>query len=207
MGNCTRRNSQSKTKIKKNKETYLSMRSNVPEKTEDYDYYFKILIIGDAGVGKSSFLLRFSDNTFTESRINTLGVDFKVRTLNINGSRVKMQIWDTAGQERFSSITITYYRAVQGIIILYDITNRETFTNVNKWVLQINKYACDCAKIVLVGNKSDMVNDRKVTSKEAEQLAGELNFGFLETSAKNALNVEEGFIKLAIAIKEKLEGP
>jgi len=171
----------------------------------EYDYLFKLLLIGDSGVGKSSLLLRFADNTFTESFISTIGVDFKIRTIDIEGTTVKLQIWDTAGQERFRTITSSYYRGAHGIIVVYDITNQETFNNVQKWLQEIDRYACENVHKLLVGNKSDLVNERKVQYDQAAEFAASLNLIFLETSAKSSTNVEDAFTKMAKAIKEKLE--
>eukprot|EP00397_Hematodinium_sp_SG-2012_P055492 GEMP01067782.1.p1 GENE.GEMP01067782.1~~GEMP01067782.1.p1 ORF type:complete len:243 (+),score=21.20 GEMP01067782.1:73-801(+) len=106
----------------------------------EYDYLFKLLLIGDSGVGKSCLLLRFADNTYTESYISTIGVDFKIRTIEQEGKVVKLQIWDTAGQERFRTITSSYYRGAHGIIIVYDVTDRESFNNVKHWIEQIGRY-------------------------------------------------------------------
>lgn len=125
---------------------------------KDYDYLFKLLIIGDAGVGKSSLLVRFADNLFTSAYINTIGVDFKIRTVEYEGKRIKLQIWDTAGQERFRTITATYYRGTHGVIVVYDVTDRESYENVQRWMTEIDKN-CENVSRVLVGNKIDMVND------------------------------------------------
>ncbi|EEB90600.1 hypothetical protein MPER_11169 [Moniliophthora perniciosa FA553] len=109
--------------------------------TSEYDYLFKLLLIGDSGVGKSCLLLRFADDTYTESYISTIGVDFKIRTIELEGKTVKLQIWDTAGQERFRTITSSYYRGAHGIIVVYDVTDNDTFTNVKQWLQEIDRYA------------------------------------------------------------------
>ncbi|XP_055542622.1 ras-related protein Rab-35 [Wyeomyia smithii] len=161
----------------------------------EYDHLFKLLIIGDSGVGKSSLLIRFSDNTFSGSYITTIGVDFKIRTVSINGERVKLQIWDTAGQERFRTITNTYYRGTHGVIVVYDVTNGESFANVKRWLQEIESN-CDVVNKVLVGNKNDDPNRKVVITEDAERFANQMDIQLFETSAKDNINVEEMFLAI-----------
>jgi len=170
----------------------------------EYDYLFKLLLIGDSGVGKSSLLLRFSDNTYTESFISTIGVDFKIRTIELEGKVIKLQIWDTAGQEKFRTITSSYYRGAHGIIITYDVTDRESFDNVKNWIQEVSRYASESVNKLLVGNKSDLEDKRAVNYDEGKELADSLGIPFIETSAKTAQNVEESFVKMAGEIKSKI---
>lgn len=161
----------------------------------EYDHLFKLLIIGDSGVGKSSLLIRFSDNTFSGSYITTIGVDFKIRTVTINGERVKLQIWDTAGQERFRTITNTYYRGTHGVIVVYDVTNGESFANVKRWLQEIESN-CDVVNKVLVGNKNDDPNRKVVITEDAQRFANQMEIQLFETSAKDNINVEEMFLAI-----------
>ncbi|XP_073950862.1 ras-related protein ORAB-1-like [Choristoneura fumiferana] len=131
----------------------------------EYDYLFKLLLIGDSGVGKSCLLLRFADDTYTESYISTIGVDFKIRTVELDGKTIKLQIWDTAGQERFRTITSSYYRGAHGIIIVYDCTDQDSFSNVKQWLEEIDRYACDNVNKLLVGNKCDLTTKKVNVSK------------------------------------------
>ncbi|KAJ1666754.1 ras GTPase [Coemansia sp. RSA 1646] len=170
----------------------------------EYDYLFKLLLIGDSGVGKSCLLLRFADDTYTESYISTIGVDFKIRTIELDGKTVKLQIWDTAGQERFRTITSSYYRGAHGIIVVYDVTDSETFSNVKQWLQEIDRYASEGVNKLLVGNKSDLEDKRKVDVTEAKDFADSLNISFLETSAKDSTNVEKAFMTMAGQIKERM---
>ncbi|PIC42858.1 hypothetical protein B9Z55_009798 [Caenorhabditis nigoni] len=175
--------------------------------TRDYDHLFKLLIIGDSGVGKSSLLLRFADNTFSENYITTIGVDFKIRTMDINGQRVKLQIWDTAGQERFRTITSTYYRGTHGVVVVYDVTNGESFGNVKRWLQEIENN-CDSVQKVLVGNKCEETDRRVVLESDARNYAQSMNIAFFETSAKEDKNVEPMFTCItSLVLTAKLANP
>jgi small GTP-binding protein len=152
-------------------------------------------------VGKSCLLLRFADDTYTESYISTIGVDFKIRTIDLDGKTIKLQIWDTAGQERFRTITSSYYRGAHGIIVVYDVTDLESFNNVKQWLHEIDRYASDNVNKLLVGNKSDLTTKRAVSFDQAKEFADSLGIEFVETSAKNSTNVEKAFMMMASQIK------
>lgn len=170
----------------------------------EYDYLFKLLLIGDSGVGKSCLLLRFADDTYTESYISTIGVDFKIRTIDMDGKTIKLQIWDTAGQERFRTITSSYYRGAHGIIIVYDVTDQDSFDNIKQWLSEIERYASEKVNILLVGNKSDLTSKKVVSYEAAKEFADGVKMEFLETSAKNSTNVEKAFVAMAQQIKERM---
>ncbi|XP_006652322.1 GTP-binding protein YPTM1 [Oryza brachyantha] len=172
----------------------------------EFDYLFKLLLIGDSSVGKSCFLLRFADDSYVDSYISTIGVDFKIRTIEMDGKTIKLQIWDTAGQERFRTITSSYYRGAHGIIIVYDITDMESFNNVKEWMSEIDKYANDSVCKLLVGNKCDLAESRVVETAVAQAYADEMGIPFLETSAKDSINVEEAFLAMCAAIKKQKSG-
>jgi len=167
--------------------------------SKDYDHLFKLLIIGDSGVGKSALLLRFADNVFSTSYITTIGVDFKIRTLVVDGEKVKLQIWDTAGQERFRTITSTYYRGTHGVIIVYDVTNGESFANVKRWLHEIEQN-CDVVNKVLVGNKNDDPSRKVVLTTDAQRFADQMQIKLFETSAKDNINVEEMFMSITESV-------
>ncbi|OSX74520.1 hypothetical protein BU14_0285s0009 [Porphyra umbilicalis] len=169
--------------------------------TAEYDYLFKLLLIGDSSVGKSALLLRFADDTYTESYISTIGVDFKIRTIELEGKTIKLQIWDTAGQERFRTITSSYYRGAHGIIIVYDVTDLESFNNVKSWLQEIDRFASEHVNKLLVGNKNDLTSKKMVDTAVAKEFADSLGIKFLETSAKTAENVESAFLTMATEIK------
>lgn len=169
-----------------------------------HDLSFKILLIGDSGVGKSCLLVTFISNSSVEDLSPTIGVDFKIKMLTVGGKRLKLTIWDTAGQERFRTLTSSYYRGAQGIILVYDVTRRETFTNLSEvWSKELELYSTnqECVKM-LVGNKVDKDSERAVSREEGLSLAKELGCLLLECSAKTRENVEKCFEELALKIME-----
>ena len=161
------------------------------------DFLYKLLMIGDSGVGKSSLLLRFASDQFEDSYMTTVGLDFKIRTVEVDGKVVKLQMWDTAGQERFRTITRSYYRGSQGIVVVYDVTDNDTFENVKHWLSEIERYAADGVSKMLVGNKCDMTDARAVETATAQEVADKLDVPFFEASAKTAENVDEIFLRMA----------
>ncbi|TNN14867.1 Ras-related protein isoform 3 [Schistosoma japonicum] len=136
-----------------------------------YDYLFKLLLIGDSGVGKTSILLRFSDNLFNQTFISTIGIDFKIRTVDIDGKKIKLQIWDTAGQERFKTITTAYYRGAMGIMLVYDITNQHSFNNIKTWMQNIDEHANNDVEKMLLGNKCDVDEKRQISFQQGLQVS------------------------------------
>ena len=160
---------------------------------ENYDFIFKVLLLGNSDVGKSSLLLRYVDSVWNDAFVPTIGVDFKVKTLTINEKKVKMQIWDTAGQERFRTVVSTYFRWAHGILLLYDVTNRDSFKNLESWLIEIEKNAKEKVLKILIGNKCDLTDDREITSDEGKAFALRNGMEFMETSAKMNTNVSEAF--------------
>jgi len=171
----------------------------------DYDYLFKYLIIGNSGVGKSCLLIRFTDDKFEEGYVTTIGVDFKIKTLEIEGKSVKLQIWDTAGQERFRNIVSTYYKGGHGIMMVYDITDLESFRNLDLWLKEIEKNASKNVYKILIGNKNDMEKERKVSFEKGMEFADLHGMKFFETSAKENKNVEEAFKEMTKDIINSLK--
>uniref|UniRef100_A0A3P9KAJ0 small monomeric GTPase n=1 Tax=Oryzias latipes TaxID=8090 RepID=A0A3P9KAJ0_ORYLA len=169
-----------------------------------YDYLFKLLLIGDSGVGKTCLLFRFSEDSFNTTFISTIGIDFKIRTIELDGKRVKLQIWDTAGQERFRTITTAYYRGAMGIMLVYDICNVKSFDSIKNWIRNIEEHASSDVEKMILGNKCDMTDRRQVSKDRGEKLAIDYRVKFLETSAKSSLNVEEAFYTMARDILHNL---
>jgi Ras-related protein Rab-8A len=162
----------------------------------------RLLTIGDSGAGKSSLLLRYTQNEFTVEYMPTIGIDFRLKTIKIKDKLVKVQVWDTAGQERFRTITHNYYRGAHGIALVYDVTHEGSFQNIRKWIQDVRTYAEDSVNIVLIGNKCDL--ERKVEKKAGENLAEEYGIPFFETSAKQDINVQEAFTALVNAVCDRL---
>lgn len=168
----------------------------------NYDYSFKILLIGESGVGKTCLLLRFTDDTFTLNHQTTVGVDFKQKTIFVDKKIIKIQVWDTAGQERFRTLTKGYYKMANGIILTYDVTNRESFESIKNWLKQVEQLAEKNVCKMIVGNKCDVDDKRLVTYEEGQKFAKEYNIPFYETSAKNNIKVSECFAQLTQNIIE-----
>ncbi|PRP80200.1 rab11A, RAB family GTPase [Planoprotostelium fungivorum] len=160
---------------------------------EEYDYLYKIVLIGDSGVGKSNLLSRFSRNEFNLETKSTIGVEFATRSIRTEGKTIKAQIWDTAGQERYRAITSAYYRAAVGALLVYDIAKHSTFKNVERWLSELRENADRNIVIMLVGNKSDLRHLREVSTEEAKAFSEKHNLSFIETSALDATNVELAF--------------
>mmetsp|Transcript_13791 Transcript_13791/g.18416 ORF Transcript_13791/g.18416 Transcript_13791/m.18416 type:complete len:217 (+) Transcript_13791:143-793(+) len=171
-----------------------------------YDLHVKLLMLGDTGVGKTCLLLRYAFDSFSPTFITTIGIDFKIKEIELDGLRIKLQIWDTAGQERFRTITVSYFKGAHGILLVYDVTDRESFENIQHWFQQIRENADERVRLVLVGNKCDHIYDtqRAVSKEEGEQLAKQYGVSFFETSAKENLNVDECYTAIARETKDAL---
>ncbi|XP_030895995.1 ras-related protein Rab-3D isoform X2 [Leptonychotes weddellii] len=141
---------------------------------QNFDYMFKLLLIGNSSVGKTSFLFRYADDSFTPAFVSTVGIDFKVKTVYRHDKRIKLQIWDTAGQERYRTITTAYYRGAMGFLLMYDVANQESFAAVQDWATQIKTYSWDNAQVILVGNKCDLEDERVVPTEDGRKLADDL---------------------------------
>ena len=170
------------------------------------DYVFKIIIVGEPGVGKSCLLRRFADQSFTENYINTIGVDFKVRTMDVHGKTIKLNIWDSAGQERFRTIVNTYYRGAHGIAVVYDITDRESFGRLPDWLKDVSELAEPNSKKLIVGTKLDLEEKRKVPIETVSNFSEMNNLQYIETSSKTGQNVEQAFLKMTSMLLEEIGG-
>ena len=159
---------------------------------QDYDLKFKIMILGESMVGKTSFITRYTLDKFGERYLCTIGIDFQVKIVSKNGKEIKLQIWDTAGQERYRNVAKSYFQSSQGFIVCYDISNKNSFNQVKYWVEQIKSISDEKTKCILVGTKCDL-SEREVSEEEGSEYAKKLGFKFFETSAKLNMNVNEAF--------------
>mmetsp|Transcript_57962 Transcript_57962/g.164696 ORF Transcript_57962/g.164696 Transcript_57962/m.164696 type:complete len:206 (+) Transcript_57962:88-705(+) len=171
--------------------------------SSDYDHLVKLLLLGDSAVGKSSLLMRFCESRFDSNFVLTIGVDFKSKDVARQSRKLRLQVWDTAGQERFRTITPAYYRAAMGVVITYDITDQNTFDHVEYWVQQLDQHGSDEVQRILVGNKSDLADLRKVSREDGAALASKYKMAFFETSAKSGENVDDAFLKIADEVVEQ----
>ncbi|XP_067653639.1 ras-related protein Rab-11B-like [Haliotis asinina] len=173
---------------------------NSSAQDEHYDYIWKVVLVGDSGVGKTNLLSRFTRNEFNAESKSTIGVEFATRNVMIKGKTVRAQIWDTAGQERYRAITSVYYRGAVGALVLYDITKPQSFQNLDKWLQELKDHADPTACIMLVGNKTDLRHLRAVTMEEGRTVAEKNGYSFIETSALDSTNVGEAFNNLIVDI-------
>ncbi|XP_039518127.1 ras-related protein Rab-19 isoform X3 [Pimephales promelas] len=174
------------------------MQSTGQEDEDRCDFLFKIILIGDSNVGKTCVIHSFKSGVFSDNQHNTIGVDFTVRSMDIDGKKVKMQVWDTAGQERFRTITQSYYRSAHGAMIAYDLTRRPTFESLPHWIQGVEQYGAANVVFVLIGNKCDLEAQRQVLFEDACTLAERTGaLAALETSAKHYRNIEEAFELMA----------
>jgi small GTP-binding protein len=172
---------------------------------EDYTYLFKIVIIGDSGVGKSNIFTRFIKDEFILDSKATIGVEFSAKNVTIKDKVIKAQVWDTAGQERFRALAKNYYRGAVGALLVYDITNYDSFKNVERWLKEVKDHAEPHLVSLLVGNKNDLEEKRAVKTEEGSEFAEKQGVGFVETSAKNNINIESAFNRLVTEIFETLD--
>lgn len=167
---------------------------------ESYNYIFKVIVVGDPSIGKTSMINRYVTKTFSDKYILTIGVDFMMKTINYEDKTIKLQIWDTAGMERYRQITTSYYRGAQAALVVFDLTNKNSFTNVSRW---INEFYQHCnpiyqKKVILIGNKSDLKEERQVTQEDINEFLKINNFPYFECSAKMGDNIENIFNEIAI---------
>jgi Ras-related protein Rab-1A len=168
---------------------------------QTYDYLYKVILIGDSAVGKSSILCQYADKEFSDSHISTIGVDFKIATIKVGSKKVKLQIWDTAGQERFKTIINSFFRGIQGVFLVFDITNKSTFDNLSYWEGELNRFypgeSLSKKTIFVIGNKIDLEEKRSVSYDEANEYAKSIGARYFETSAKENIRISDIFYNLA----------
>jgi len=172
---------------------------------DPYDYLIKLLLIGDSAVGKSSLMMRYTDDTFTPNMIMTVGIDFKIRTIDLDGKKVKLQIWDTAGQERYRVMTNAFYRGAMGIFLVYDVTKEGSFRNIQNWMINLEQHASEGVLKMLIGNKCDIPDQRQIDTAKGQAWANQHGLKFFETSAKTGIGVDDAFLTMTREIKRKLD--
>ncbi len=171
-----------------------------------FDFKFKLMVIGESKVGKTSVIKRYTKNKFGGIYLTTVGVDFQDKIIEIDGKKIMLQIWDTAGQERFHSITKSIYRNANGVLFIYDITNKESFNNIKNWIKDLDNIKSDDIKSIIIGNKIDLEDKRIINKSDLENLANKYKMSFLEVSAKNNININEAFdLMVNEILKEKDE--
>ena len=177
-------------------------------KTGYFDVKYKIMVLGESKVGKTSLIKRYTKDQFGGVYLTTVGMDFQDKIIEIEDKKVRLQVWDTAGQERFRNVTKSYFQSSRGLLVVYDITDKESFEKINFWIENIKNNAPENVKLILVGNKCDLANERKVTIEDGENKARNYNIKFFESSAKDGTNVNELFFYLANEIyqDEKTKG-
>jgi len=185
---------------------FTQMAKDTPAQ-EEYDYLYKVVLIGDSGVGKSNLLSRFTRNEFNLETKSTIGVEFATRSIRTEGKTIKAQIWDTAGQERYRAITSAYYRGAVGALLVYDISKYSTFKNVERWLTELRENADRNIVIMLVGNKSDLRHLREVPTEEAKAFSEKHKLSFIETSALDSTNVELAFQNILTEIYHTMSKP
>ena len=167
---------------------------------------YKILLLGDWSVGKTCFLMRYTEKTFTEMHLSTVGIDYKLKNVTLeNGETIKIQIWDTAGQERYKTITKSYIKGANGIILIYDITNKNSFEGIKNWIRQVKEVVSSRVCVALVGNKIDMKDNREISKEDGQKLSEEMKYPFYEASAKDGININECFDDLIKRIVKNYE--
>ena len=171
---------------------------------ENKEYIFKYIIAGDSGVGKTCMIYYYLYNKVKQNSTQTIGVDYSSKTLIINNQKIKLQIWDTAGQDKFRSVSKSYYRGAIGIIIVYDITSKESFLHIKSWINEVKLSAREEASFIIIGNKNDLKDQREVSYEEAKKFSDDNNFIFLETSSITGENISEVFLKLSENILNKI---
>ncbi|CAD8103320.1 unnamed protein product [Paramecium sonneborni] len=170
----------------------------------EQEIVLKLLMTGNGSVGKTVFLQKYANDSFDESYVPTIGLDFKIKTLELNGKSIKLQLWDSAGQERFMTLT-NYYKSSHGIFLLYDISDRQSFNDIQNWLQKAQQLGQEGVPKMLIGNKTDLNNQRQITFEEGKQFADLSGISFLETSAKDGLNVQQAILSMINEILAKQE--